>query len=512
MERGGPIPFVVHQIAPEEQIPDHFQAYRSSWTFWNPELELRLWTGSSLRALIVERAPWFLPLFDGVPYGLFQADLGRYLLLQQFGGLYADLDCQCLQPLAPLLRGRQLVLAPEPESREDHHSPSVGGQGIHRMVCPSFLASVPHHPLWRDVLAAFSRGQRGDVRACGSFPDAMGPGLLSRVVREHPLDEGDLVPAAWICPFSREDCRQGKAFDLQFWSERTREAFVAHHWLGSGPRPEDELRAGVPAQAPVSVHRPAAAPDQAVDAVAAPALASDAVRDQPLISCLMVTRGRHQLARLAIASFLQQTYPKRELVVVDDDSDSRLSDWIEAQASPLVRLVRLPDRGCPLGELRNLAVEQARGAYVCQWDDDDLSDPVRLEVQLQTLMGTGSQASLLARWMIWWPQRQRLALSCYRDWEGSLLCQRSLMPQYPARLRRGEDTVLLNRLLRSIRLARIDLPRLYLYVVHGANTFEASHFDRHWQHATVRWQGEALHRLWPELQRRLPMVAQSPCV
>lgn len=86
------------------------------------------------------------------------------------------------------------------------------------------------------------------------------------------------------------------------------------------------------------------------------------------------------------------------------------------------------------------------------------------------------------------------------------------MPLYPACLRRCEDTVLLNGLLGGIRLALIDLPRIYRCVAHRAITFEASHFARHWQNLDFTLAERELHRLWPELQRRLPMVAQSPCV
>ena len=55
-------------------------------------------------------------MFDAFPHGICKADLGRYLLLLSFGGIYADLDCQCLQEIEPLIDGRQLVIATEPKS------------------------------------------------------------------------------------------------------------------------------------------------------------------------------------------------------------------------------------------------------------------------------------------------------------------------------------------------------------------------------------------------------------
>lgn len=493
------IPFVLHQIGRDAQVPAHLEPFRRSWLHWNPGLELKLWTDASLRAFIAEQARPFLPLFDGFPRGVCRADLGRYLLLQHFGGIYADLDCQCLQPLEPLLAGRELVVAPEPAEHDQGETAQL--LGLQRIVSPAFLASVPGHPLWSEALEALLRLDPEAVRSNEAVVAATGPGLLTRLFEARPAYAAELVPAPWLHPFSKDDCWRGRLFDPAFWSERSRGAYVAHHWDGSWFRPAGGRHAGVPAQAPVSVHEPKAGS-------APPVAASPA--SQPLISCLMVTRGRAQQARLAIRSFLDQTYAARELIVLDDDPDPQLADWIAQQHSPLLRLVKLPDQGLPLGHLRNLAVDQARGDYVCQWDDDDLHDPVRLEVQLKVLLSTDCQASLLARWMIWWPERQRLALSCYRDWEGSLLCRRACMPRYPD-WRRREDTRLLDVLRRSVRLARIDMPRLYLYVVHGANTFDAPHFEEHWQRATARWQGPELERLLPELQRRLPLEAYPAC-
>jgi glycosyltransferase involved in cell wall biosynthesis len=222
----------------------------------------------------------------------------------------------------------------------------------------------------------------------------------------------------------------------------------------------------------------------------------------------MVTRNRADLARFAIAAFLRQTYRQRELVIVDDGPDDALARYVQALGRPEIRMLRLPDEGATLGELRNRAVDHARGAYVAQWDDDDLADPQRLECQYQVLRQTGARACLLGRWMMWWPERQRLAISPARPWEGSLLCEKAAMPRYPT-IRRGEDTPVVEQLLRTARVATIDLPRLYTYVVHGANTFDAGHFDVHWQRATARFIGSRYRAVLGEMSKRLPVEAYA---
>ena len=284
-----------------------------------------------------------------------------------------------------------------------------------------------------------------------------------------------------------------------YWDDAWRRSVGSEAW-----------HAFVPSQAPVNVNSALLRKDRKVEQEPA-SFTSGMKESSPMISCLMITRGRPLQAQLSIQSFLRQSYLRRELIVVDDDPDSQLSDWIISLNSDLVRCFRLPDEGLSLGELRNFSARQALGDYVCQWDDDDLYDPLRLEMQMSALISSGSDAIVLARFLIWWPLKKRLAVSCFRDWEGSLLCRRDCLPEYPP-LRQGEDSALFKSLCEKVTLARIDMPRLYLYVVHGRNTFNPSHFDHHWQQATARWQGDDLERLRPELQRRLFLREYAECV
>jgi hypothetical protein len=493
------IPRLIHQLAKTAEIPAHLQGFQASWQRLNPDYHYQLWTDETLEAWVAEQAPEWLSHFLAYPRSICRADLGRYLLLNHLGGVYADLDCQCLQPITPLLQDRPLVISTEPEAHHDQIT--VQERGLHQIVCPSFIASVPGHPVWMEVLNALRQFDPALVLSSNDVLDATGPFLLSRVFAANPRYGQHQISSELIYPFSKHDCWQGLIFDPAFWSERTSHAFVAHYWDSSWFRPPSGWQAGVPAQAPVHVHVPRE-PVERRDVVGRPSDRNDAA---PLISCLMVTRGRTQQARLAIACFLNQTYETRELVIVDDDPDSGLAVEIATTGSSLIRHVRLPDQGLSLGVLRNVALDHALGDYICQWDDDDLHDPVRLEVQLKTLQASGAQASLLARWMIWWPHLGRLAVSRYRDWEGSLLCERSLMPRYP-NLRRGEDSDVLARLMQNIRVARIDMPRLYVYICHGTNTFTSDHFEPHWHQATARWAEAESERLLQELDRRLPLL------
>jgi hypothetical protein len=100
---------------------------------------------------------------------------------------------------------------------------------------------------------------------------------------------------------------------------------------------------------------------------------------EPLVSCIMPTCDRRLFVARAIRYFLEQDYPNRELVVVDDGADC-VADLIPTD--PWIRYVRLPSRRT-IGVKRNLGCEQARGELVVHWDDDDWSAPRRLSYQVE---------------------------------------------------------------------------------------------------------------------------------
>jgi len=87
----------------------------------------------------------------------------------------------------------------------------------------------------------------------------------------------------------------------------------------------------------------------------------------------------------ALRSLARQTYRDFEVVAVDDGStDARTLALLDAAArEPGVTLHRTPNRGPAAA--RNLAVEQARGAYVLPLDADDYLAPAFLEKTVAVL-------------------------------------------------------------------------------------------------------------------------------
>lgn len=84
-------------------LPANFSYWQSTMRGLNPHYEYTIWDDADNRMFIESQFPWFLECFDSYPAEIFRADAIRYFYLYSYGGLYADLDTECLAPIDKLL-------------------------------------------------------------------------------------------------------------------------------------------------------------------------------------------------------------------------------------------------------------------------------------------------------------------------------------------------------------------------------------------------------------------------
>jgi glycosyltransferase involved in cell wall biosynthesis len=99
----------------------------------------------------------------------------------------------------------------------------------------------------------------------------------------------------------------------------------------------------------------------------------------PLVSVIIPTFNRASLVREAIASVLAQTYPRIELIVVDDGSNDDTPAVIETFHTALT-LLRQPHMG--VSSARNRGVAASHGELVAFLDSDDLWLPHKVTAQV----------------------------------------------------------------------------------------------------------------------------------
>ena len=213
-------------------------------------------------------------------------------------------------------------------------------------------------------------------------------------------------------------------------------------------------------------------------------------RDRLLVSCLQVAwpiPGRLEYFKRSVRDYCRQTHLRKELVIVLDagppEAVAAVACFVQGLGRSDIRLVR-PDGKHSLGGLRNISLDCAHGDCICQWDDDDLHHPQRIERQLDALVAQDGEAVHLEEVMHLFTALREIYCTNWRATEagvlpGTLLCRRSAPIRYPESGREsrfGEDTsVSLQLRARGGYVVLRRAPWLYVYVSHGGNLWPDDH-------------------------------------
>jgi glycosyltransferase involved in cell wall biosynthesis len=200
----------------------------------------------------------------------------------------------------------------------------------------------------------------------------------------------------------------------------------------------------------------------------------------PLVSCIMPTCQRRPFLPLALRWFLDQDYPNKELIIVDDGED-QVGDL--AANLPGVRYFSLQSRAS-IGAKRNLACEQSRGEIIVHWDDDDWYAPDRLRYQVTPILKgeaeiTGLENAFVLElpsgefWTVGADLHRQMFVGDVHG--GTLVYHRGLLTaglRY-MELNLAEDAWLLHQAMgRGKRLLRLGNPGMFVYVRHGRNAWQ----------------------------------------
>ena len=204
--------------------------------------------------------------------------------------------------------------------------------------------------------------------------------------------------------------------------------------------------------------------------------------DQPLVSCICLTHNSIDLLQRSIRCFRDQTYRNKELIVSFSADNTTAAGLLDRLRDPAIRpLIYSPGQKMTLGEKRNAAIGDARGHYICNWDDDDWHHMKRIETQVKYLLGTKYKASILSKLILYDGVSGDSYISATRwGWEQTLVCEKSTFDdpdwQYQ-HLDRGEDSPLIYKLKQNDLLVSIPSPHLYIYVYHSQNVFHREHWE-----------------------------------
>jgi mannosyltransferase OCH1-like enzyme len=122
------IPKIRHLIWLGSPLAPRHVEWLKSWQRHMPDWQIRIWDDAAVAGLPVVRTDMWKTATSLAQ----RADLLRYWLVCEFGGVYADTDVQCLRPLDPLLSSKPITC--------------FVGEEKPKRICNAVLGAIPRHP------------------------------------------------------------------------------------------------------------------------------------------------------------------------------------------------------------------------------------------------------------------------------------------------------------------------------------------------------------------------------
>lgn len=104
----------------------------------------------------------------------------------------------------------------------------------------------------------------------------------------------------------------------------------------------------------------------------------------PLVTVIIPVYNAEKYLRQAIESIVEQTYQHLEIVLINDGSVDSSESIIEQFSDSRIIYVK-NDENCGLIQTLNKGFSFAKGKYIARMDADDISEPMRIQKQVEFL-------------------------------------------------------------------------------------------------------------------------------
>ena len=201
-KRSCDVPRLIHQTWKSSKVDAPHVRNVRSWVEMNPDWEYRLWTDSDIRLLVARRFPDYLEMFDSYPLQIQRADMFRYFVMYEYGGVYADMDFEALVPLSEILdddlrienKFQDSIDLVSTESSDDNHVCAMVSQEpvvhahvlyhVNRLACNAITISAPGHPFWLHIIE-YAREIWKNAKDKSDVLSTTGPKMMNEALRAY---------------------------------------------------------------------------------------------------------------------------------------------------------------------------------------------------------------------------------------------------------------------------------------------------------------------------------------
>ncbi len=218
------IPKIIHHTwISSDPLPPEAADNINTWKRHHPEWRFRLWTRDNVPPLHNQA------LYDAHSNTGHRADILRYEMLLQFGGIYADMDMVCHRSIEPLLGELSAFVS-------SHGDGGDSEQGL-RWWWPeiAFIGAVAGHPFFQEIvqgLATFYAAHEQESISNRTGPGYFGTCLSKWKTEQWRMIDSDIVifPPKYFMPYTFAQKDEGRK---RFYPD----AYAEHLWWGTWAAP-----------------------------------------------------------------------------------------------------------------------------------------------------------------------------------------------------------------------------------------------------------------------------------
>ncbi len=225
------IPKIIHQVYEDPRGPSKIlQDMSITWKKKHPKWEYKFWNKKSIDCFINNVGLDVSNVYKSLPFNIQRWDMIRYLILYQYGGLYVDMDYECIEPLDTLFGDTICCMGLEPKGNTiAPNHPFIVGNAL--------MASVPYYDFFKMLIDEIKQNWNTHFSTHKTYQvlESTGPLMTTRVYNRYSFKEKiNLLPAELIAPLNRDEvlaCIKGE--ETKEIEDKVEKSYAIHYSLCS---------------------------------------------------------------------------------------------------------------------------------------------------------------------------------------------------------------------------------------------------------------------------------------
>lgn len=203
------IPKKIHQIwLDQNDVPEKYKILQESWQKQHPDWHYMLWKTEDIAALdLINKAA-----YEAATTTQEKEEIAKYEILYKFGGVYAELSCECLKPFDCLHYACDFYASIAPHK--------------HLLISDSIIGATPNNAIIGISIEAMRRmSLKQENFSLEHFMHAFTAAFKSFVLFTH--ERSVILPLSYLDPWPRTEENLPDIYRKRFY---TKMSFAIKHW------------------------------------------------------------------------------------------------------------------------------------------------------------------------------------------------------------------------------------------------------------------------------------------